>query len=296
MKTPGVSVVIASRNRSSLLRECLDALLDSDYTELEIIVINDGSTDNTEDLLKEYKKKFDKKIVHLKNKIKKGWAISKNYGIRNSKYDYIILIDDDIIVSKNFVKNLTHSLTSQIKDKVAIVSAIDYHTGHSIVYSKEVMAKAGLFDERFNRNLRQDTDLNFRIMDMGYKMKLTNKAKFLHKHPKPTELRKKIKFAINRILVHQMDVLLYKNNKKRGKKFFDVKMGFLVNPIRDFRTATGLWRDDKKMSLSSPEGVKIIENKTFIHLLFIITLGLFYTSLVKFARLSGSFKYKKLLI
>ena len=60
-----VSIIIPIYNASKYLKRCLDSVINQTKTELEIILINDGSTDNSEEIIKEYK---DKRIKYFKNK------------------------------------------------------------------------------------------------------------------------------------------------------------------------------------------------------------------------------------
>jgi hypothetical protein len=98
-------------------------------------------------------------------------------------------------------------------------------------------------------------------------------------------------------MIHKFDPILFKKNPKRATEFFDVKYGFLRNPKKDFETATGLWwKKSDRFSLSSPQGVVLIENKSPVHKIAIIFLGIVYVFLVKGARLYGSIKCGKLMI
>lgn len=292
---PSVSIIITTYNRANNLGKCIDSLLKIDYPEYEIVLVNDGSTDNTGEILKEYEEKYN--IIKIVNREKnKGWAASKNSGILASEHDLIVLIDDDIIVDRGWLAILVTELMKNIKNKVAGVTSVDIHAGHSICYLKDVMIRAGLFDERFTLNLRQDTDLSFNIIDLGFKIIYTPRAKFTHDHPPPNTILQKIKYIKNRLWVHQNDVLLFKNHPERTKEFLDIRFGFLRNPIKDFQIATGTWSEGGNFKLSSPQGVTIIENKTPFHTLVIFLGGLTYVLAVKLVRLCGSIKYRKLLI
>ena len=72
-----VSIIIPIYNASKYLKRCLDSVINQTKTELEIILINDGSTDNSEEIIKEYK---DKRIKYFKNK-NQGIGKTRNFGI-----------------------------------------------------------------------------------------------------------------------------------------------------------------------------------------------------------------------
>lgn len=97
-----VSFVIPTHNRAELLRRCLDSIISQTYKNLEIIVVNDNSTDNTDEVLKSLKRK-DNRIVTLKNKGTGGNA-ARNTGIFAAKGEYIALMDDDDTCMPNRVE------------------------------------------------------------------------------------------------------------------------------------------------------------------------------------------------
>ena len=153
------------------------------------------------------------------------------------------------------------------------------------------------YDEEY-RYYREDTDLTFKIMELGYEYKFV-KADYIHDHveTKPKNLIALARYVLQRLRYHQNDVLLYKKHPNElTRKFLDIKFGFLVNPMYDFKVATGLWRKNGKLSLSSPRGIVFIENKTPLHTLAIVLLGIAYVIAVKSARLIASIKFGKLLI
>lgn len=89
---PKVSVIIPTYNRSEYICESIDSVLAQTYKDYEIIVIDDGSTDNTGEVLKKYGTKI--KYLYQENK---GVGAARNLGIRNSNGEYIGLLDDDDI-------------------------------------------------------------------------------------------------------------------------------------------------------------------------------------------------------
>jgi hypothetical protein len=91
-------------------------------------------------------------------------------------------------------------------------------------------------------------------------------------------------------------VLLFKKHPVLGKKFLDVRLGFIVNPVKDFRVATGTWASGVSYSLSSPRGITYLENKTPLHAVLIFFGGLAWVTALKIVRLYGSIKFKKLLL
>lgn len=289
--TKNASIIVATYNREDILKKTLKGMLNQNYpSKYEIIVINDGSTDNTKQILEEFSKHKKIRIFNLEKK--SGPAIARNTGIKMAKYPVIVIMDDDCIPEKNWLKKLV----SKISDKIGMVSSFDIYGGTSTAFLRKALDEAGYFDEKFPFAYREDTDLVFRILDKGYITMEINDAKFKHIHKKPKTLFEKINYILKRIRIHQSDALLYKKHPGRTREFLDIKLGFIVHPIKDFKTATGLWSKKRKFRLSSPQGIVFIQSKSVLHKIVIFLGGIFYTIAVKFARFYGGIKYKKLLI
>ena len=177
------------------------------------------------------------------------------------------------------------------------MSAYDYYGGTSTAFRKNLLKKVNGYDEEY-RYYREDTDLSFKIMDLGYEFKLV-KAEYFHDHveTKPKGIWNFTKHVLQRLYYHQNDVLLYKKHPtKTCENFLHIKFGFLVDPMQDFKVATGTWEKGKKMNLSSPRGITFLENKTPLHTLMIILGGIAYVIVVKTSRFIGSLRFGKLLI
>ena len=111
-----ISIVVPIYNTEKYLKKCIDSLLNQTKKEIEIILINDGSTDNSEDIVKEYN---DERIVYFKNK-NQGIGKTRNFGIRKSRGDFLMFIDSDDyiredcceIMYKNAIKNKSDIVVS----------------------------------------------------------------------------------------------------------------------------------------------------------------------------------------
>lgn len=98
-KKTAVSVIIPMYNAEKYLRECLDRLLRQTLKSIEIICVNDGSTDGTADILAEYEKKDSRvKVVYQENQ---GAGPARNHGMEHAKGEYLLFLDaDDIFHEK----------------------------------------------------------------------------------------------------------------------------------------------------------------------------------------------------
>jgi glycosyltransferase involved in cell wall biosynthesis len=94
MKNPTVSVIIPTYNRENLIGRAIYSVLKQTYQDFEIIVIDDDSTDNTREVIKEFQRK-DKRIKYIKHGKNKGGSAARNTGIREAKGKYIAFQDSD---------------------------------------------------------------------------------------------------------------------------------------------------------------------------------------------------------
>lgn len=99
------SVIVVSYNRAFLLSHCVEKLLDQSAEDYELIVVDDGSTDRTKELMRKIK---DPRFIYIRNDKKMGQPVSRNKGIKKARGDIIIFIDSDVLVDENFVKDHLH--------------------------------------------------------------------------------------------------------------------------------------------------------------------------------------------
>lgn len=131
-----ISVVVPIYNTSKYLKDCLDCLLNQTYKDLEIICINDGSTDNSFQILEEYRSK-DERIIVI-NQQNKGLAETRNVGIAHAKGDFIAFIDSDDWVDTDFYQKLYDAIVENKADVAAasIIRTRKYCNKVRIKYNK----------------------------------------------------------------------------------------------------------------------------------------------------------------
>lgn len=100
-----ISVIVPIYNAEKYIIRCLDSILMQSDSNIEVILINDGSTDKTEEIIKTYLASYKENIVYIR-KENEGVAIARNLGIEKATGDYIIFVDADDYIDKNLFKNL----------------------------------------------------------------------------------------------------------------------------------------------------------------------------------------------
>ncbi len=121
MKAPLVSIVIPTHNRKKMLGRLLKSIFKSTYKNLEVIVIDDASSDGTYEFVKE---KF-KRAKIFKNKKNLFTAGSRNVGLKVSKGKYIFFIDDDNYLDKNSIKFLVAEMEKD--DLIGEIGPVNYN-------------------------------------------------------------------------------------------------------------------------------------------------------------------------
>ena len=127
MGLPIVSIIIPVYNVEKYIEKCLNSVLNQTLKDIEIICINDGSTDNSLMILKEFAKK-DKRIV-LINQENKGQGESRNLGISIAKGEYIAFLDSDDWVEKDFYEKLYNQAVAD-GDDIVCSETIYYQKGN----------------------------------------------------------------------------------------------------------------------------------------------------------------------
>ena len=118
-----VSVIVPVYNVEKYLERCLNSLTKQTFENYEILVINDGSPDKSEEIIKKIQKKYPKTIKYYK-KENGGLSDARNYGLMKSKGDYIIFVDSDDYVDKNFIKKL-YDKAIETKSDITICGIFD---------------------------------------------------------------------------------------------------------------------------------------------------------------------------
>ncbi len=99
-----VSIIIAVYNRATFIDSCIKSILNQNYHNFELIIVDDGSTDGTKKILQNFKN--DSRIKLVFNKTNFGLMYSRNKGIKESCGEYIAFTDSDCIVDKDWISEL----------------------------------------------------------------------------------------------------------------------------------------------------------------------------------------------
>ena len=144
-----LSILVPAYNVENYIEECIDSLLDLD-TNYEIIIINDGSTDNTKQILQKYKKIKYIKIINQENM---GIAHTRNNLLKNATGKYIFFIDSDDYINKEKF----NELLKQVNNHDLILF------NYNIFNNNNKKVKKNIFNEDFI-NIKKNKDLFFKLI------------------------------------------------------------------------------------------------------------------------------------
>jgi len=119
--TPKVSVVIPSYNSAKYITETIESILTSTYQDYEIVIVDDGSTDNTKKIVEDLKKRSDK--IQYLYQTNKGLPAARNCGIKSAKGEYILPLDADDRISANYMDEAVQVLEQNNDIKIVYCEA-----------------------------------------------------------------------------------------------------------------------------------------------------------------------------
>lgn len=212
-----VSVIILNWNGRQLIGECLDSLFQQDYHDFEIIVVDNGSTDQSIDFINN---NYSDKVKLIALNENKGFAAGNNVGIADSKGEYILLLNNDTKVDPNWIKELVQAAEEDQTIGSCASKIVNYYqpdefdtlghlmypdglnrgrgkfekdqgqyntqeevffaSGCAALYRKKMLDEIGLFDEDFFA-YGDDTDIGVRTRLAGWKCIYVPTALVYHK-------------------------------------------------------------------------------------------------------------------
>ena len=126
MKKPKFSIIVPVYNTEKYLKRCLDSIKSQTFKDYEVIIVNDGSTDNSSDIIS----KYPYKVINQDNQ---GLSMARNNGVKKTSGDYLIFLDSDDYIEKGLLKEINNSLSNnpdlvryQIKEVFDNKSDINY--------------------------------------------------------------------------------------------------------------------------------------------------------------------------
>ena len=171
-----ISIVIPLYNAEKYVEKCLDSILEQSYQDFEIVIVNDGSSDNSLNVVLDYLKNTDvnHQIINQENK---GVSCARNVGLNNAKGEYILFMDSDDCLSREFLNDLYHLLIESNSDFsfcdytfISTQKMISSGNGNIVNYNR---------DELFDSFLKRNVSFVLPSMLFVKKFLIDNKIKFV---------------------------------------------------------------------------------------------------------------------
>ncbi|MDO8638521.1 MAG: glycosyltransferase family 2 protein [Candidatus Daviesbacteria bacterium] len=217
--SPLVSIIIVNWNGGVIMIDCLKSLEKLNYSNWELILIDNGSVDGSEDSVKNFKLNFKKNIL-IKNNSNLGFAKANNQGLLNTKGEYVLLLNNDTKVTPDFLNILIEKMESDksigvVQPKIFLMDKKDYldntgtyltkigflehwgfmqkdgnefnkereifsAKGACLLFRKSIAEKVGLFDDKFF-NYFEESDFCWRVWISGFKVMFIPDTYIYHK-------------------------------------------------------------------------------------------------------------------
>lgn len=243
---PLVSVLMLTRNRAKEVSSCINSILAQDYPNVEIVIVDNGSTDDTPAVLQTL---ADDRVVLRPSKFNQGVCGGRNRALRHSRGDYLIILDDDTeLLDSTLISRVVAKFCSDTSVGALAFRIVDYNTGkidrrffpsrtkkrdktvefetswvigagHAL--TREVLNKVGYYRD-FRPYGSEEYDYSLRIINAGFRIFYFPAACILHKEsPKarlpPREiaalrLQQRVKAAVlNLPVVHILSIALLRS-------------------------------------------------------------------------------------
>jgi len=247
MNQPKITVLVPCYNAGKYFVECIESIINQTYKNLEILLIDDGSTDNTLELITGYAAK-DSRIVYLKNEVNMGLIKSLNKGIINATGEFIARMDADDIshidritriysqfekephldaVSAGFwYMNVQGKILQAVLPKAILSASLKFVSFfgtpliHACVIVKTKVLKDNLFDERYIHS--EDYELFSRLLFLDYTFKnLKEPLYFIRLNPASVSF----KYEKIQISTHT------RISKRNIENYFDKTFDFFLHKV-----------------------------------------------------------------
>ena len=262
-----LSVIIPAYNAERYIPECLDSIIKNGCDDIEVLVIDDGSTDNSKDVIKEYVRK-DNRIQYIYQN-NSGVSAARNMGLDNAKGRYIMFLDADDFVDNKVFDELLENILEEMPDFTAYSKKILYPNGRikdiffdikedrcsdkrfiyelmyasssfnecwGKIYKKEIIDKYGL---RFPAGIKIGEDLLFvySYFEKCNSFELVNSCLLMYRQHEESAMRKSL--TDDRLKITDM---LYNCGQDYLNKINDLELSYKAD-IYYFRVLTNLCRE-----------------------------------------------------
>ena len=194
-----VSIVVPIYNTSKYLEECINSLKNQIYSDIEILLIDDGSTDESKDICIKHSKMDDR--INYIFKENSGVSDTRNMGIRMAKGKYLVFVDSDDYVTPNYISDFMNGVTDEIdcvycavigENRKTFDTILEFEEKYSLLFEKyggylwNKMYKTEILNNKeiymdSNIGMCEDLLFNFQYFQYVKKIKCINKENYYYR-------------------------------------------------------------------------------------------------------------------
>ena len=203
-----VSVVLPIYNVEKYLAFCIDSVIEQTYQNIEIILVDDGSTDTCPQICDQYKEKDNRiKVIHKKNG---GLSDARNEGLKNAKGKYICFIDSDDFIAPNYITTL-YRLIKKYQTDIAVcnfkrVQDSNFPAKQDEKIEEKVYTGKEMIENIYRKSIYQQTIVTWNKM---YNIDLFRNIKFPYGKQHEDEFTTHLLYYISAKVVMTSEVLYY---------------------------------------------------------------------------------------
>lgn len=220
-----ISIIVPVYNVEDYLEECIESIINQTYKNIEIIIINDGSKDNSGVICDKYSKK-DKRIrvLHQENK---GLSVARNIGIKESTGKYISLIDADDVVHSKMIELMYREIE---KNKCDIAICMFQEFTKSFIEKNNEYSVKVMNQNEFLKGLMIDKEITSHACNKLYKRELFNDIEYVV-GKKYEDIGTTYRLGLKANLVCLMNIELYGYRIREGSIINNLKKDTLIDYI-----------------------------------------------------------------
>ncbi|MGE6328965.1 glycosyltransferase family 2 protein [Psychrobacter pacificensis] len=143
---PLVSIIIPCYNSEKYIEKCIESIINQSYEHIEIVIVDDGSTDNTVEILKTYKN------VRVYSQVNSGACVARNYGLTKCKGYYVKFLDSDDFLNTDSI-SLQVDFAESLQDMQIAYGYKEVLFNDKISIDKEILDSTNQFRQLINRNI-----------------------------------------------------------------------------------------------------------------------------------------------
>lgn len=199
---PTVSVIVTCYNHEKYIEQCLQSIFDQSYSNINLLIIDDGSKDDSAQLIEKKIKNSPFKITEFIKQPNKGVCLTRNIGLEWNKSDFILFVDSDNFLDSNYIEELLNHACKTNTD-IIYCDLFDFENKRNFITSKEFniedflknnfIDNCSLIRSSVVGNIRYDVNLNRKfLVDYDFLLNLILNNKAVPSYCKNTKLNYRI--------------------------------------------------------------------------------------------------------